>query len=150
MTPLKPDLVLSRLPPILKYLFLLFIIMSALNRNKKRPWINVEKKTDLFYQSKSWRNLRRAKIQASPLCEVCKRNGIITIGFICDHILPRRFFPELSMNINNLQTLCRSCDQRKRRIERGINSRDEFQKITREGGLRLNLSSSRYRTTISK
>ena len=47
-----------------------------------------------------------------PLCEECKRNGIIKAGEVTDHIIPwpvcQDFYDE-----NNLQTLCKDCNHAK-------------------------------------
>ena len=63
---------------------------------------------------KRWQALRRAHLAFFPLCEECKRNGIVTAAEHVDHIEPfdgvadpRRLDPM------NLQSLCRVCHSRK-------------------------------------
>ena len=36
-----------------------------------------------------------------------------TENIVVDHILPRKKFPKLAMDINNLQVLCRDCNMGK-------------------------------------
>jgi len=44
----------------------------------------------------------------------CQKCGFKDIQIMCvDHILPKSIYPELALDINNLQTLCPNCHARK-------------------------------------
>lgn len=50
-------------------------------------------------------------------CKIC---GLYDPEIVCaDHIKPKSQFPELSFNLDNLQTLCPNCHERKSRKEKG-------------------------------
>lgn len=85
-----------------------------------------QKDYDPFYQTSEWRNFRyvQMSLPQNATCRQCEKENKATIAFIADHILPRRFFPELEFTPSNIQGLCRTCDQKKRRLERGIMSRE--------------------------
>jgi 5-methylcytosine-specific restriction protein A len=59
---------------------------------------------------KVWRHIRDRYIKAHPLCEECKKQGIITVAKEVHHILP------LSRGgthaESNLMSLCKSCHSR--------------------------------------
>ena len=59
--------------------------------------------TDPFYTSRKWRKVRQIKLQHNPLCEVCKWPKQATV---IDHHIPRRFKPDLSLDIDNLTSMC--------------------------------------------
>ena len=65
--------------------------------------------------SQKWTKLRAEKLQSSPLCERCKKSGIITPGAEIHHITPidNGATPaekkRLAYNPHNLQTLCHNC-----------------------------------------
>lgn len=70
-----------------------------------------ERSADPYHTSR-WTRLSRAWRRMHPLCEECKRNGIIKAGEVTDHIIPwpvcQDFYDE-----NNLQTLCEDCNHAK-------------------------------------
>ena len=66
-----------------------------------------------FYNSPAWRKLRDKKIRQNPLCEECYRSGRLTKAVIVDHILPARENQDKRLDINNLQSLCTACHNRK-------------------------------------
>ena len=73
----------------------------------------------------TWRRISRAFLAENPVCAACKSEGRMTPAQIVDHILPRKYFPELAYERTNLQSLCQqrphSCHQRKTALEqRGI------------------------------
>lgn len=79
----------------------------------------VREESDSRYHSARWARLSRAWRAAHPLCEECKRNGILTAGEVVDHITPvpvcQDFFDE-----SNLQTLCRQCNHLKGQRDKKI------------------------------
>ena len=69
-----------------------------------------------------WERLSKRWLAKYPNCMACSHEGRTTPAGIVDHILPRRHFPELIYDENNLQSLCQtrpySCHQRKTGYER--------------------------------
>ena len=66
-----------------------------------------------FYNSKSWKSVRNRKIKADPICEHCKEKGKIEIAKEVDHIIPIKVDWSKRLDINNLQSLCKSCHRKK-------------------------------------
>ena len=70
-----------------------------------------ERSADPYHTSR-WTRLSRAWRMMHPLCEECKRRGIIKAGEVTDHIIPwpvcQDFYDE-----SNLQTLCKDCNHAK-------------------------------------
>lgn len=81
-------------------------------------WANTTASKDRaeFYSSNIWKGLRRLQLDKDPYCAHCARANIQTIATIADHILDRVDRPDLSYDIDNLQSLCPSCHNRKTRV----------------------------------
>ena len=64
-----------------------------------------------FTRSPEWREVRREAVKKyGTICAKCGKEGKpINI----DHIKPRRYFPELALEISNLQPLCGPCNKAK-------------------------------------
>lgn len=67
-----------------------------------------------FYSSKAWQDCRNEyAARVHHLCEECLRRGIYTPGIIVHHVEELTPFninnPEVALNFNNLELLCRSC-----------------------------------------
>ncbi len=62
---------------------------------------------DSFYTNKKWRNLREYKLAINPFCEMC---GVVATEI--HHKKDRQSSPEFEYDINNLQSLCKSCHSR--------------------------------------
>ncbi|QZT38698.1 HNH endonuclease [Halosquirtibacter xylanolyticus] len=71
---------------------------------QKRGWTKESQQG--FYVSKAWRTLRNAFIQEHPICVRCEKRGIVREGNVVDHIIPVCDDASLSLDWNNLQTLC--------------------------------------------
>lgn len=72
------------------------------------------KKSDPFYVSTPWLRLRRLALIRDNWC--CRHCGISVRGkgkARVDHILARSQYPELELDLDNLQSLCPPCDNRK-------------------------------------
>lgn len=65
----------------------------------------------------AWQSLRTMYLKRNPLCEECKRKGIITVATEVDHIIPIKLRPDLRLEWTNLQSLCKSCHSKKTRSE---------------------------------
>jgi len=59
---------------------------------------------DSFYACSSWRKLRAYKLSINPFCERCN-----ALAVEVHHIKDRLKYPALSLNIVNLESLCKSC-----------------------------------------
>jgi uncharacterized protein (TIGR02646 family) len=81
-------------------------------RGERPPWVK-------WYKTASWAKLRLKQLSRSPLCCFCKKKGIITEGNTVDHIKPHKGNMEKFFDLNNLQTLCKSChSSTKQRFEK--------------------------------
>jgi hypothetical protein len=94
---------------------------SKKRKNKKMPVDPTKTKVEVnksfvikddFLKSDKWRTIRyRALELQGGACQCCgrsrKSHGVI---LHVDHIKPRSKFPELALNINNLQILCEDCN----------------------------------------
>ena len=64
-----------------------------------------------FYSTREWRELRYKVISASNgLCTACGAKAGESVRLHVDHIKPRSKYPELELDINNLQVLCEDCN----------------------------------------
>ena len=84
---------------------------------RPRPWIYKKpafdiKERDPFYNSTAWRKVRLQYKKKNPLCENCERHDILKEGRDVDHIIPMKQGGD-KLSYSNLQTLCRSCHNRK-------------------------------------
>ena len=85
-----------------------------------RPWkINPYKKefsksSEDFLSSFQWRKLRlKALDKYGHMCSSCGASPESGAVLNVDHIKPRKYFPHLSLDINNLQVLCSECNHGK-------------------------------------
>jgi 5-methylcytosine-specific restriction endonuclease McrA len=74
----------------------------------------LRKTSDPFLYSEAWRKLRREAVDKYGLvCCKCGRENSRQFPINMDHIKPRKYFPELSLDISNLQPLCGPCNKAK-------------------------------------
>ena len=67
-----------------------------------------------LYHSVAWRKLRRqALIRDEWLCQMCLKEGILTQAKIGDHIIPIKQDWDKRLDIDNIQSLCMSCHNKK-------------------------------------
>lgn len=77
---------------------------------KRKPY--AKWKNDGFYLSDDWRKLRYKALQVTgAICQCCGATAI-TSGrpLHVDHVKPRSKYPELQLEISNLQVLCEDCN----------------------------------------
>lgn len=74
----------------------------------------------LFYQtndflfSEQWRALRLVALDRYGTdCAKCSRPDSLKFPVNVDHIKPRKYFPHLALDIENLQPLCHPCNKEK-------------------------------------
>lgn len=77
---------------------------------------NKKKTISNFYETDAWRELRFKVLRKFKFeCMACgrskKKHGVV---IHVDHIKPRSKFPELELDLNNLQVLCEDCNLGKR------------------------------------
>jgi 5-methylcytosine-specific restriction protein A len=65
-----------------------------------------------FYNGKAWRTLAKRQLQREPLCAECFKNGRVNTAVIADHVVPIKQ-GGARLDIDNLQSLCRACHNRK-------------------------------------
>lgn len=85
-------------------------------KKKRRPR---PKKSDAFYASWEWKAVRYEALQIhGRQCMCCgwsPEPG--SKGYLCvDHIKPRSKFPELALDVSNMQVLCSSCNMGKSNV----------------------------------
>ena len=93
-------------------------------RPKKKKTIKVKKaknpkkkkfvQSDRFLNSAEWRRARYDALKKNNgCCELCGRSKMDGIKLNVDHIKPRRKYPKLALDVNNLQVLCNECNHGK-------------------------------------
>lgn len=86
---------------------------SRLNPAMDRPALEFVRSTD-FLQSREWLSLRyKALVKYGKICACCGEKGRPANPLQVDHIKPRWKYPELALDIRNLQILCMACNQGK-------------------------------------
>lgn len=94
--------------------------MPTINKNGRRPWMPEKKPAasrwtnanQKFYDSSAWKSLRKMQLDKFPLCAECEKKGVLTPGQVVDHIIPMNKGGE-ALSMNNLQTLCHRCHNKK-------------------------------------
>ena len=85
---------------------------KSAKRKATREYNVARPKAQNFYHTKRWKHLRDYFLSTSPICVECAKRGIVTAGQLVDHIIPITD-GGAAMDINNLQTLCAACHNRK-------------------------------------
>jgi 5-methylcytosine-specific restriction endonuclease McrA len=82
---------------------------------KKAPAISPNViSNDLFLKTYEWRRLRMEALKKyGPKCMCCGATPATGAVMNVDHIKPRKLFPELALEISNLQILCHECNHGK-------------------------------------
>jgi 5-methylcytosine-specific restriction endonuclease McrA len=71
-----------------------------------------------FYSSPEWLEVRYQALQkCGARCQCCGASPADGALMHVDHIKPRSRFPELQLELSNLQVLCRRCNQGKSNID---------------------------------
>ena len=69
---------------------------------------------DAFLESYAWRKVRMEALKKwGARCQCCGASAATGAVVNVDHIKPRKLFPDLSLDINNLQVLCHDCNHGK-------------------------------------
>jgi len=71
-------------------------------------------KSDSFLQSYEWRRIRMVALKKhGATCQCCGASPKTGAVMNVDHIKPRKLFPDLALDVNNLQVLCHECNHGK-------------------------------------
>lgn len=93
-------------------------IQRAKQRDPLRPEAQPQQPTpinaDEFSRSNKWRRLRYAALKRyGARCHACGATRATGAQIDVDHIKPRSRYPELALDPDNLQILCRACNEGK-------------------------------------
>lgn len=58
---------------------------------------------------RDWRKVRALVLADEPLCRMCKEQDRVTAATVVDHIVRVRVRPDLRLDMENLQPLCKPC-----------------------------------------
>lgn len=61
----------------------------------------------------AWARYSKARLIEYPLCVLCLAAGREVLAEVTDHIKPANVFPDLFWDVENHQSLCRSCNASK-------------------------------------
>lgn len=95
--------------------------MPTINKpKKKREYIDYNKKREKrqsVYNTGRWRDMRIAKLQNNPLCEICEIEGRITLAEEVHHLQSFVDYDDNEMlsfafDANNLCSVCKKCHSR--------------------------------------
>lgn len=69
--------------------------------------------TDEFLSSYEWRKVRMLALRKyGPVCQCCGATPPDAVMNV-DHIKPRKLYPQLALDVDNLQILCHECNHGK-------------------------------------
>lgn len=94
-------------------------IISVKNNKKKKRSNNTSQEirsvsSNDFLKSYEWRKLRMEALKKyGAKCQCCGATPNDNVRMNVDHIKPRKIYPELALDINNLQILCEECNHGK-------------------------------------
>lgn len=87
-------------------------LMTPIVLTKLKQWI-ADDTVIKFYKTKEWRIMRsRARKRDHNECQACKRLGEHSPMDMVHHIKVVKDYPELALELNNLESLCNSCHNR--------------------------------------
>lgn len=70
--------------------------------------------SDDFLQTYEWRRVRMEALKKyGRICQCCGASPATGAVMNVDHIKPRRIFPQLALDLDNLQVLCHECNHGK-------------------------------------
>jgi 5-methylcytosine-specific restriction endonuclease McrA len=82
--------------------------LTFTNANLPSPYRDAAK---FFHISDQWIKLRYKTLATrGNICECCGNTWSVGNPLQVDHIMPRSLFPDLALDPDNLQVLCRECN----------------------------------------
>lgn len=88
------------------------------------------------YHTWRWTKLSRAFREAHPLCEECRRRGVITPAEVVDHIVPVEVCADF-WDQSNWQSLCQKCNNEKGNRDKRLIQKARGRAHKGVGGLNL-------------
>lgn len=80
-----------------------------------------------FYKGKAWRATRKVRlIKDNYLCQPCFRDKTITKANAVHHKKELVDYPELALDISNLESICNSCHNKHHREKGGWNKKEKL------------------------
>lgn len=79
-------------------------------RKKTRKSKRRQRKNETFYESREWRDVRYEALKLYDRRCVCCGRKPPEVQLHVDHIKPRSKRPDLELDINNLQIMCKDCN----------------------------------------
>lgn len=70
------------------------------------------KESKSFYHSRAWIGVRDIKLCDHPYCELCLLSGKHAPAMVVHHIKEITMHPELALDMDNMQSLCKPCHSR--------------------------------------
>ena len=81
---------------------------------RKQKQVGINPNDNAFLSSYEWRRIRMEVLKKyGARCQCCGATAKDGVVINVDHIKPRRLFPQLALDINNLQVLCEVCNHGK-------------------------------------
>lgn len=75
---------------------------------------SISPESDAFLSTYEWRRVRMTALKKhGPVCQCCGATPKTGAVMNVDHIKPRKLFPELALDVENLQILCHECNHGK-------------------------------------
>lgn len=115
---------ISLYPEINKEYLLHAVKVNTTSKNEK---IIIEKGADYnlpikagasFYSTPEWKRARyQAIVKYGNSCQCCGASPKDGIVIHVDHIKPKSLYPELALDIDNLQILCAECNEAKSNVD---------------------------------
>lgn len=73
----------------------------------------VRERSDDLYHTARWTRLSASFRSTHPLCEECRKNGVVKAATCVDHIIPYPICKDFFFDRSNLQALCDECNHTK-------------------------------------
>ena len=68
------------------------------------------------YTTRRWQRLRREKLRVNPFCELCLKQGRLTVAVVVDHVVAIKAGGEVYPALDGLMSCCTPCHNRKTRV----------------------------------
>ena len=81
---------------------------DIIRKRKHQQYNKYYRHTSPEYKSTRWEKLRKLKLNHSPLCELCQKQGLITPAVLVHHIKPIEDGGSM-YDYDNLMSLCANC-----------------------------------------
>lgn len=94
---------------------------------KKRSGYTGSNKSEPFYQSQAWRDIKGIVFSRGRYCKYCHQ--LLKAWKTLDHFRPLRFWPELALEKRNLYPSCRSCHSAKSAREAQARTPQDWERI---------------------